>query len=183
MPQISWEESPTISQIKEKIMENHSQNQLDYGLVHLYENEKSVINWHSDKEATKSYIYSISLGEPRKFAMREIGTNKIISFTLLNGDLFIMKPGCQEKYEHCIKSSKNFNKPRISITFRQIETEGCFFILNRKNYQVKTVRKWVDNINIITHVKHSLFICLDNDTFKSSPNSKDISNKSNYTPP
>ena len=179
LPQISWDECPTITQIKKNIMDNHFQNQLDYGLVHLYENEKSVINWHSDKEATKSYIYSISLGEPRKFALREIETNKIISFTLLNGDLFIMKPGCQEKYEHCIKSSKMFDKPRISITFRQIETEGCFFTLNPKNNQVKTSSELLENTNIITHVKHSVFICLEDDNFECG---EEITTKSNYTP-
>jgi hypothetical protein len=46
-----------------------------------------------------------------------------------------MKVGCQDHYEHCIKSVKTFNQPRISITFRQLEAPLCYFIYDPSTYE------------------------------------------------
>jgi alkylated DNA repair dioxygenase AlkB len=112
----------TINEIKNAILTNYSNRfPIDYGLVHYYENRDAIISWHSDKEALKSNVYSISIGGTRCFCLREKNTKKVVSFNLFDGDLFVMKIGCQDKYEHCIKSIHEFNDPRISITFRQLE--------------------------------------------------------------
>jgi hypothetical protein len=109
LPIIDWsnKDNPvqSITNIKNKIIEQF-QSKIDYGLVHYYPDENSVINWHSDREALRSCIYSISLGGTRRFCLRDKISKEVISFDLHDGDLFIMKPGCQEKYEHCIKSVK-----------------------------------------------------------------------------
>ena len=130
-PLLDW--TPTIQQIRETILQAHL-GPIDYGLVHYYHDETAVINWHCDREAMNTPIYSISLGHPRRFCLRNKETNEIHTFDLYDGDLFVMKVGCQEHFEHCIKSIKTFNKPRISITFRQIETPACYFIYHPQSY-------------------------------------------------
>ena len=130
LPTFYWTEN--IKKIKTKIIEKYH-TVINYGLVHYYADDKSNIAWHSDKEALKSNIYSISIGGIRRFSLRDKLTKKVFDFNLYDGDLFIMKIGCQDKYEHCIKSVKQFNIPRISITFRQIEKPLCYFIYDPFN--------------------------------------------------
>ena len=120
LPLIDW--TPTTNEIRNKILSDYSnQYPIDYGLVHYYNDYTANISWHSDREALKSNIYSISIGGTRRFCLRNKITKEVLTFDLFDGDLFIMKIGCQDEYEHCIKSIKLFNEPRISITFRQIE--------------------------------------------------------------
>jgi hypothetical protein len=134
LPLIDW--TPQIDQIRQSILKSRpkAEGQIDYGLVHYYHDESSVINWHYDREAMKTTIYSISLGNPRRFCLRNKETKELHTFDLYDGDLFIMKIGCQERFEHCIKSIKTFNQPRISITFRQIEKPMCYAIYNPSTY-------------------------------------------------
>ncbi len=95
----------------------------DYVLVHIYLDGNSGIAWHSDKEATESYVCSISLGQSRKFRLREKGrkTGYNHEFILGHGDLFLMKVGCQTMYEHCVAVEKRVTEKRINLTFRQYE--------------------------------------------------------------
>lgn len=132
-PLLDW--TPTIQQIRETILQTQP-GSIDYGLVHYYHDETAVINWHSDREAMNSPIYSISIGHPRRFCLRNKETHEVHTFDLYDGDLFVMKVGCQERFEHCIKSIKSFNKPRISITFRQIELPSCYFNYDPQSYTV-----------------------------------------------
>lgn len=166
LPRVAWEHVPSIKKIKNNILEAHEHNPIDYGLVHLYKNEKSVINWHSDREALRSYIYSISLGGARKFCLRDKLTMEEFHFTLYDGDLFIMKPGCQDRYEHCIKSVKALSEPRISITFRQIETPDCFYVLDRDTMEVGITRDInLETTQYITHMRHCVQLCLKIDDY------------------
>lgn len=135
LPLVDW--TLTINEIKNSILTNYSNlYPIDYGLVHYYENSESNISWHSDREALKSNIYSISIGGTRCFCLREKNTKKVISFNLFDGDLFVMKIGCQDKYDHCIKSINIFNEPRISITFRQIETPTLYYTYNPSTMEI-----------------------------------------------
>ena len=142
-PLLDW--TPQIEKIHKQILQSY-QGSIDYGLVHYYHDETAVINWHSDREAIHTPIYSISIGHPRRFCLRNKETQEIHTFDLYDGDLFVMKVGCQQHFEHCIKSVKSFNKPRISITFRQIESPTCYFIYHpilyvatvHTEYDVKT---------------------------------------------
>ncbi len=111
--------TPLIEKLKDSI-ESEFNIFIDYGLVHLYKDGDSNIAWHSDKEAYNSFVISVSFGGTRKFSLKEIQneTNKI-DFDLYHGDMFIMKNGCQEKYQHAILKASNLNIPRISITFRE----------------------------------------------------------------
>ena len=37
---------------------------------------------------------------------------------LTDGDLLLMLPGCQEKYQHSIPVRKRIKEPRLNLTFR-----------------------------------------------------------------
>jgi hypothetical protein len=140
LPLIEW--TSTILSIRNNILTQYEhQYSIDYGLVHYYKDETATISWHSDSEALESNIYSISVGGVRRFCLRDKLTKEILTFDLFDGDLFIMKIGCQDKYEHCIKSIKAFDQPRISITFRQIELPKWYYIYDRVNLLVYIVEE------------------------------------------
>ena len=148
LPLVDW--TLTINEIKNSILTNYSNlYPIDYGLVHYYENSDSNISWHSDREALNSNIYSISIGGTRCFCLREKNTKKIISFNLFDGDLFVMKIGCQDKYDHCIKSINLFNSPRISITFRQIENPCLYYIYDPLKMEIITTTEYLNLYNYI----------------------------------
>lgn len=120
-PRLPW--TKTIANIRASIIrDGGSDPNLDYGLIQYYHDDKASINWHFDKEAMQSPVYAVNIGGTRRFCLRNKLTHVVTTFDLHDGDLFIMKAGCQSKFEHCIKSIKSFNKPRISITFRALET-------------------------------------------------------------
>lgn len=165
LPLIDW--TDTIENIKNKILNEYNNNSIDYGLVHYYHDDKSVINWHSDREALRSNIYSISLGNPRRFCLRDKITKKVYTFDLYDGDLIVMKKGCQERFEHCIKSIKMFNKPRISITFRKLEETLLYYVYDKiTNNIVVTNKKCPDYVDIHTF-RQGIQICVKNDNIHS----------------
>jgi alkylated DNA repair dioxygenase AlkB len=150
LPLVEW--TDTILNIRNNILDKHEhQHSIDYGLVHYYNDETATINWHSDSEALESNIYSISVGGVRRFCLRDKLTKEISTFDLFDGDLFIMKIGCQDKYEHCIKSIKAFDQPRISITFRQIELPKWYYIYDRVNLLVYMSEE-EPNFNLYKHI-------------------------------
>lgn len=111
--------TPIIRSVKDHI-ETKFSIKIDYVLVQYYENGKSSIAWHNDKEALHSFVVSVSFGTSRKFSIRKISTKEVINeVVLIHGDLFYMKSGFQVEYEHCIVKETQVKEPRISLTFRQ----------------------------------------------------------------
>ncbi len=115
---VSFEKCPLIDQLRIDL-ETRFNFSADYCLVHLYMDGDSGIGWHSDKEALTTPVVSISFGATREFRFRNIGQTRgwSHSFQLGSGDLIIMYPGCQEKYEHSIAKSKRVTSARINLTF------------------------------------------------------------------
>ena len=122
----------SIDTIKTKLVEQFDL-EIDYGLVHYYPDYTSCIHWHYDKEAMNTPIACIHIGGTRRFCFRHKETKQIYTFDLEHGDLIFMKAGCQSIFEHCVKSIKKYNQPRISITFRQDEGFHCGFVLDKGN--------------------------------------------------
>ena len=116
-----WSESPGVEKCKQFLKDKLGLD-FDYCLCHLYPNESAGIAWHFDKEAMTTPIVSISLGETRKFCMKELGENQVqTDFELEHGDMFLMKTGCQQRFKHCIPKETRKRGPRINLTFRRIE--------------------------------------------------------------
>ena len=122
LPFFDWTECSQIERCKQFLNEKLKIN-FDYCLVHLYPDEKAGIGWHFDKEALKTPIVSISLGETRKFRLRPFSETKSWSneFELKHGDMFLMKTGCQQNYKHCVPVETSSKKARINLTFRRLE--------------------------------------------------------------
>ena len=122
IPEYTWDKSPIVDRIKLHI-EQYGNINFDYCLAHIYKDGNSAIAWHNDKEALCEEIYSVSLGQPRKFRLRplEATSGWEVEFKLGNGDLFHMHRGCQLKYKHCVPKETTVTNPRISLTFRKFD--------------------------------------------------------------
>lgn len=108
--------------IKNKI-EQHTNLAFGACVAIYYKNGDSGVSYHSDYIAfgPTDIIPSVSLGEEREFLLRENKTNKVSSIILNHGSMILMGEGCQEEYEHSLPVDKKYTKPRINLTFRQVQ--------------------------------------------------------------
>lgn len=96
----------------------------DYVLIQVYHNGQAGISWHNDKEALDSEVLSISFGAMRTFWLREIANKKkVYKQFLQNGDVFLMKKGCNQVYQHAVLKESKVKGKRISLTFRKYESD------------------------------------------------------------
>jgi alkylated DNA repair dioxygenase AlkB len=59
----------------------------------------------------------VSLGDPRRLALRPRGGGESRSFTMGHGDLLVMGGSCQRTWDHSVPKSARAG-PRISVQFR-----------------------------------------------------------------
>ena len=82
------------------------------------------MGWHSDNEASlgkNPQIASVSLGECRKFVLRENNNKKNKrSIMLGNGSLLLMLGETQTLWQHSLPRTKAQLECRINLTFRLI---------------------------------------------------------------
>lgn len=117
----TWVKSSIIRKIKRQV-EEFTGETYDYCLVNIYRNGTDYIPWHNDKEALNSGVVSVSLGQRRKFRLRKLSetTGFEKEFSLGQGDLLYMKPGCQANYKHCVPKELKITGSRINLTFRKL---------------------------------------------------------------
>ena len=80
------------------------------------------MGYHSDPIDNKwsNDFIVFSIGAHREFIFRENkNRDNKIKFEFNDGDIIYMYDDCQEKYEHCVKKSKELDKDRISIVFKK----------------------------------------------------------------
>jgi alkylated DNA repair dioxygenase AlkB len=88
--------------------------------VALYRDGADSVTWHGDqvaRELPQAYVVTISLGEPRNFALRPKGGGLRHDFRLGHGDLVVMGGTCQRTWEHCVPKVSCAG-PRIALMFR-----------------------------------------------------------------
>ena len=94
-------------------------------LINLYESGVDFIPPHSDSESCivdDSDIVTVSLGATRTLQIKSSKSGKIVgSSQLQHGDVVIMSKSSQADFLHEILPEETCDKPRISITFRQIQ--------------------------------------------------------------
>ncbi|RYD55173.1 MAG: alpha-ketoglutarate-dependent dioxygenase AlkB [Sphingobacteriales bacterium] len=92
-------------------------------LINLYDNGESKMGYHSDQTeilVPNTGIAIISLGAIRTLKFRNIANpEQRIAYELNNGSLTYMTQELQTEWQHAIPRSDT-DKPRISLTFRQI---------------------------------------------------------------
>lgn len=86
-----------------------------------YRNGQDSVAWHGDTVGRGSthdtMVAIVSLGDPRKLALRPRGGGDSISITMGHGDLVVMGGTCQRTWEHAVPKVAHAG-PRISVQFR-----------------------------------------------------------------
>ena len=89
----------------------------------LYRDGDDSVAWHGDRHrhvVTNPVIAIVSVGAPRPFRLRPRGGGQSLSWSLGNGDLFVMGGACQHLWEHTVPKVRLTTGPRLSITFRSV---------------------------------------------------------------
>jgi alkylated DNA repair dioxygenase AlkB len=113
-----------IKDIASKI-EKYLQNKVKFNfvLLNLYRNGEDHIAWHADREATeegKNVIASLTLGETRRFLLRNNKSKEIKEFSLHAGSLLIMEGNTQMYWQHSVPKQLKVQSPRLNLTFRVV---------------------------------------------------------------
>lgn len=94
----------------------------DSCLANLYRTGSDSVAWHADNEKDMGpVVLSASYGASRRFSVRCNESRQVTNYTLADGDLFVMLPGAQDYFQHCIRKTKAKVGPRLSLTFRKMK--------------------------------------------------------------
>ena len=93
-------------------------------LANLYRDGDDAMGWHADDEkelGPAPWIASWSFGASREFSLRRKGrTRTEARITLQHGELLLMSPAIQQRWQHALPRRKSVQQPRLNLTFRQI---------------------------------------------------------------
>ena len=95
---------------------------INAGFANLYRDGNDSVAWHADRigrHEVDPVVAIVSLGAPRKFALRPMGGGSSERFVLNSGDLLVMGGACQHTWEHAIPKMV-CAEPRMSLSFRHI---------------------------------------------------------------
>ncbi len=112
----------TLEEIKQSI-EKHTGETYNSCLLNLYHSGEEGMAWHSDGETElkkNGAIASVSFGVERKFSFKHKQTKERIDLPLEHGSLLVMKGATQTHWLHRLPPTKKVFKPRINLTFRQM---------------------------------------------------------------
>jgi len=86
-----------------------------------YRDGHDSVAWHGDKigrgRTDDTMVAIVSVGDPRRLALRPHGGGKGMSIEMGHGDLVVMGGSCQRTWEHAIPKVSSAG-PRISVQFR-----------------------------------------------------------------
>jgi alkylated DNA repair dioxygenase AlkB len=92
-------------------------NRVGFG---LYRHGRDSVAWHGDQVARnlpQAMVATVSLGEPRTFALRPKGGGASIHYQLGHGDLVVMGGTCQRTWDHAVPKVARAG-PRLAVMFR-----------------------------------------------------------------
>jgi alkylated DNA repair dioxygenase AlkB len=86
-----------------------------------YRDGRDSVAWHGDTIGRGSthdtMVAIVSVGDPRKLALRPRGGGDSIGVTMGHGDLVVMGGSCQRTWEHAVPKVASAG-PRVSVQFR-----------------------------------------------------------------
>ena len=89
----------------------------------LYRDGTDSVAWHGDTigrgKAEDTMVAIVSVGDPRRLALRPRGGGESISVEMGHGDLVVMGGSCQRTWEHAVPKVAHAG-PRISVQFRPL---------------------------------------------------------------
>lgn len=90
-------------------------------LANEYRDGRDSMGWHADDEPELGpLIASVSLGAPRRFAMRHRRKKERREHVLGEGDLFVMGGTTQRRWQHSVPKTAKPVGPRLNLTFRVV---------------------------------------------------------------
>ena len=95
-------------------------------LLNYYPTGMDGMGYHADDErelGPKPIIASLSLGATRKFVLKHKKTQDKVELHLGSGQLIVMHGDTQRYWKHTVTKTKAVSEGRISLTFRQMQTE------------------------------------------------------------
>jgi len=116
------EPTPVLREIRELLAARYSEPFDSIGF-NLYRDGNDSVAWHGDRHrhvVTNPVIAIVSLGVPRPLKLRPRGGGASLSWSLGNGDLFVMGGACQHEWEHTVPKIRVCRGPRLSVTFRSV---------------------------------------------------------------
>jgi alkylated DNA repair dioxygenase AlkB len=112
---------PILAEVRTLLSERYGEQFQSIGF-NLYRDGNDSVAWHGDRHrhvVTDPIVAIVSVGEPRPLRLRPRGGGPSRSWSLGNGDLFVMGGACQHDWEHTVPKVRHAG-PRLSITFRNI---------------------------------------------------------------
>jgi alkylated DNA repair dioxygenase AlkB len=86
-----------------------------------YRDGRDSVAWHGDRigrgSSQDTMVAIVSIGDPRRLALRPNGGGESLSFEMGHGDLLVMGGSCQRTWEHAVPKVASAG-PRISVQFR-----------------------------------------------------------------
>ncbi len=86
-----------------------------------YRDGRDSVAWHGDRigrgNTHDTMVAIVSVGDPRRLALRPRGGGESISFEMGHGDLVVMGGSCQRTWEHAVPKVAKAG-PRLSVQFR-----------------------------------------------------------------
>jgi len=87
----------------------------------FYRDGRDSVAWHGDTigrgRTEDTMVAIVSVGDPRRLALRPRGGGASLSFAMGHGDLLVMGGSCQRTWEHAVPKVAAAG-PRISVQFR-----------------------------------------------------------------
>jgi alkylated DNA repair dioxygenase AlkB len=100
-------------------------------LANLYRDGHDSMGWHADDEPELGplpWIASWTLGESRDFVLRRKGETRIAHRVRLeHGQLLLMSPAVQHRWQHALPRRARVTGERLNLTFRYVQprSDGC----------------------------------------------------------
>jgi alkylated DNA repair dioxygenase AlkB len=89
----------------------------------FYRDGNDSVAWHGDKigrgRTHDTMVAIVSLGDPRRLALRPVGGGTAVSVEMGHGDLLVMGGSCQRTWEHAVPKVAAAG-PRMSVQFRPL---------------------------------------------------------------
>ena len=88
-----------------------------------YRDGRDSVAWHGDTigrgRTSDTMVAIVSLGDPRRLALRPRGGGESLSVEMGHGDLLVMGGSCQRTWEHAVPKVAHAG-PRISVQYRPL---------------------------------------------------------------
>ncbi|MGC6483009.1 MAG: alpha-ketoglutarate-dependent dioxygenase AlkB family protein [Synechococcus sp.] len=108
---------------------DHCQARFNGCLLHRYRDGQDRMGWHADDEPEidpSQPIASLSLGATRSFLLRQRQGPERHSVDLVDGDLLVMEPPCQQEWLHALPVRQRVRTSRMNLTFRVFQSTAAF---------------------------------------------------------